>query len=64
MPYQRRPELTPEQVEEVKQDLASGKKRGQICKDRRYTYQQLQKALGFAWKKKSTNDVAEQIVEA
>ena len=63
MPYQRRPNLTPEQIEDVKQDLASGKKRGQICKDRGYTYQQLQKALGFAWKKKPTNEAAQEIVE-
>jgi len=47
----KRPDLTPEQIEEVKQDLAANKKRGQICKERGYTYQQLQKAIGFSHKK-------------
>jgi hypothetical protein len=44
--------LTPEQVEDVKKDLVSGLTRGEICQRRKYTYQQLQRALGFAWKKK------------
>lgn len=60
----KRPDLTPEQIEEVKQDLAANKKRGQICKERGYTYVQLQRALGFTHKKGPRKQRIEQTAEA
>ncbi len=48
MPRKVMPEDLKQQCAE---DIAAGKKRGQICKDRGVTYQDLQRTFGYTHKK-------------
>ena len=42
-------------------DIAAGKKRGQICKERGVSYQQLQAEYGFLHKKQRKVEAAESV---